>query len=241
MEVTKRKREYIDLDHIPRVYDETKDLTQITEEIWPFLMQMLCMFVRDVDIRNDFLLHFYERLPLFFETYQRYTQSPFTPFLVTYSKNLFNNFIRHHRRKQIKESHYYESLVKKPVQDSFYYREELGDLGNLGTIEDSNQVLAYLPMDYKVMAKLYLGIELSLEELRFLVEKINSPQRVADFLTERRQRKERECQNYKAKRIYRDNRNIRELAHLAKFFSVSKSTISRRLEASTRYLHKEDS
>ena len=235
MKVVRTNKNHVNLNHLPELYNETKDLGRVAEEIWPFLMQMPYSFVRDVDVKNDFLLHFYEHLPLFFETYQRYKHSPFTPFLVRYSKNLFNNFIRHYRRRQISESRFCETFIKRSERDSFYSQDS-------SAISNSRQTLDDLPMEHRLITKLYFGLELNLEELKFLVGRVKSPQQVADFLTERRHRKGRKGKKKKskAKKTYADNCNIRELGHLAEFFSVSKSTIFRRLETSLRSLYQEE-
>ena len=234
MKATKRKKDCTNLDHLPKLYGETKDLGLVAQEILPFLMKVPRAFTTDIDIKSDFLLHFYEKLDIFFETYERYIDSPFTPFLLKYSKNLFSNFIRSYRCKKIIEVPYYESFTDLGVETSLcYYDAEKYQ-------EEDERILDRLPMKYRLTLKLYLGVPLNLEELKCLVDIIQSPEKVTDFLIGRYKRKESKLQRIETKGMYKRGSNIGEAIHLAKLFSVSKSTISRRLQFSFYFLHKED-
>ena len=227
METTKMRKKSINLDHLPKIYDETKDLGLVAEEIWPLLTKVSHALSADADTKGDFLLYFYENLPFFFKTYQRYAGYPFTAFLVSYFKNLFNNFIRARRRREIREVRYRDSLAKIPWQASLCYED---------SIREDKQKLDSLPMESRLLAKLYLGCELSLEELKSLVDTIKSPEKVSDFLTQRRQRKEKEFLVALKRKRLTPKQKIGEYEHLAKFFSISRSTVSRRLEATFFHL-----
>ena len=265
----KGKEEQKNLEYIAQKYFETKDLTLAAEELWPLLVTIPRFYVKDPEIRSNFFVHLYENLPALFESYKKHKQAAFKPYLLQYSKNLFFNFIRNYRRKEIKEVIHHD-LPDELNRANNKYNDDKNFSGNhIGELELKAKSINKLSLAHRVLVKLYFGLELDLKELEEFVIQVGSPIQVEYFLKERRGRKKTEVDNQKkyenrkahlhylmhrakskpqvralaqrknrAIEIYNEKRSISEVTNLAKLFSVSKSTIYRRLEDAAGKLYR---
>ena len=183
------KTEARHLDHVPRHYYQFQDLSQVAKEVWQLVVYSTHSLTADKDIANDFCLYFYEKLPNCLEVYRKNMNSPFAPFLVRFLKFQFYNYIRSRRSKSIEESLHSDlpSLSSQgTIDNSSLYTNNTGE--KRYSFEDA---LDNLPIHFKLLLKLYFGVELKINELKILVNRAGCPKRVADFLQEGRQQRER--------------------------------------------------
>ena len=188
------KNKKFELDHLPSLFEKTKNVARIAEELWQVVYKISLPIVKDVDVVSDFCLHFYERIPQLFETYKKNSNSPFIGFLKVYTKHLLKNFLRYRNRKEFEDDLYLE-----------YYRLQKPDIFSVASYTDKvranfleemlpdevmlNGLLENVKLKKRTISKLYLGVDLTIYELKYLVTIVETPLALAKFLIERRKRK----------------------------------------------------
>ena len=175
------------LDHVPELYYQFQNLPQAMEEVWQLVVCSTRSLTTDKDIIGDFCLYFYEKLPTCFEVYRKNSRAPFAPFLVKFLKFQFYNYIRHRRNRDIQESLHGELSFFSQMNDHSF-------ISCSGAKEDKcnlDEALKNQPDSLRVLFKIYLGFELDITELKLLINKVECPKRVAEFMQESRLRKEK--------------------------------------------------
>ena len=200
-----------DLNHLPELYKKTNDLSRVIQEMWGHIVKNTYIIVRNinrVDTISDFCVYSFENLPKCFAAYNKNTHVPFSAFLFAYQKHLFQNFLRSEMRKEIKPRLYFEIF-------SHYKNHSVPSALPLSSKSEENGSPHFhgLPLRLRIIAKLYVGMELNIIELRLLVQMVKCPQRVADFLMERKRRLEKTIgirERYEARKAH-----LQCLMHLA--------------------------
>ncbi len=179
----------LNLEHLPAIYANTKSLTVIIEEVWEIIVKYthaLHKNTNEKEIIDDFCVHFYENLPNCFTAYEKRRHIPFAAFMLSYQKNLFYNFIRFKERRKLQQDLHYEISPPQKSTDLFFIR-------NAFFLEEKTKekYFSCVPILLRITAKLYVGMELTIEELKLLVYETKCPQKASQFLMERRERQER--------------------------------------------------
>ncbi len=179
------------IEHLPALYKETQSVSKVAEEIWPLIYQQVFPLVNDVDVVSDFCLYFYERIPKCFEVFEKSVGVPFYPFLITYSKNLLKNFLRYHKRRRLEQDlllEYYNLQHPGSYLATNHHEESCDNYLN----EELYNPIAKLDIKYRTVIKLYLGIDLLVDELKYLLmDLLIKPSTLSEFLSERRVRKDK--------------------------------------------------
>ncbi len=204
----RKKSSYGSMDHLPKLYSDSKSTSRIMEEVWEFVASNASRRTSEIDIVNDFCLHFYEKIPHCFQKHSRNSSVPFTAFLVHYIDFLFCNFIRDYRRKQIDESARCEDYTFSEREGSILgIGNKIGLCWKNYSVDDTRfdrekYNIDNLPPKLCLIVKLYLGSNLQIQEMRQLVQETGCPNKASHFLKKRQKRQEmRETvvKNYKDK------------------------------------------
>ena len=180
---------YNEINQLPQVYASTRDINHVADKIWNLLIKSASSLNSDVDLVHDFCVHFYEKkLRIALELYQsRYTQIPFLWYIIRFTKNDFRNYLRRHRRYEIKEvlHHDISTLLYDPLA---FYKENISEnhSSTYATVNEKlNATIQALPIAQRTLLKLYLGLILNIGELKQLMHTIGCPWRIQQFLDER--------------------------------------------------------
>lgn len=165
---------------LPHLFD-INDLNKTMETLGPFILKYtLKSLNRDVDVAGEFLLHFYEKLPVCMEKYNMRKDSPFTGFLVSYLRNEFMNFMRKKRLRQLRENSVSEFAVS--INGRCISKHVSADLELL------NSFLEEIPLKYRLPLKLYYGMNLNLKELHSFTMQHRCPAKASAMLEDSRSR-----------------------------------------------------
>lgn len=165
------------LHDLPERYWRTTDagefMTRVSDLFYNYVRGRLSS---DPEIISDFFIHFYERVPHCMETYRSRQDHPFTGFFITYLRHTFMNFIRKRRRRQL--DIYGNTTEPVDPEPTFEDSDNLPEL---------HRALANLPARLRLPVKLRHGMQLDMDDLRFLCRLQKDPQKAADLLVEYRQ------------------------------------------------------
>lgn len=180
-----------ELRDLPARFWQTGDLTAFMEGASPFILRYSRKrFCQDDDLIGDFYVHFYERAVGCLNHYQERQHIPFTGYLAKYLYNEFLNYIRTRRSHSQRETPAAEIYAcARPDPD------EADATGAPPEIDlRLDRALQNLPVRLRLPLKLYYGLELNIEELRAIVERLNDPVAASNFLIDYRARRLRQSE-----------------------------------------------
>ncbi len=243
------------MNDLARSYYQLKDRNRLAEGIWGMVAQISRKLAIDPDIAGDYCLHIYEKLDHCMKVYKTRRAIPFRAFLLRYLRNEYKNFTRLKVRRMPEEIMYkqltwiiderpecvlYSPYRIKPSTKYHSFHRALHDLSD----------------KHRIALKLYGGMELNLKELRLLIQNTGCSNRAAQFLLDKRKKKEGQTGDpyypnrrlpakqsgielkKQASMMSSSSRSVKSCAmsRLSRLLGVNRSTMSRHLHEAVRHL-----
>lgn len=153
-------------------YLNNNNLNDFLEVSFPVLQSYTTNILnRDPDIAGDFLLFFYERLPVILERYRSRIENPFTAYLFKCMKFEFYNFRRKEKRKTLNH------FLAADIGESYHPGGLLPPEEEEGIPEDEiRDLVKKLPARIQIVIRLYFGIAFDKNEGAHLLKSCGSDQ-----------------------------------------------------------------
>lgn len=179
----------IPINELPEYYQIKPDPNEFMRHAADYLIRYVrARFHCSSDMAADFYIFFYDRVNPCLVAYQRYADLPFIKFFTVYIRNDFRNFIKQQRLHEL------QTVISPP---QLMAAHTISDPTRLNMMQSDSRTariwrtVARLPGGESLPFKLYYAGELNLQDLQFLLELLQEPERAHQFIQDFHRRRQK--------------------------------------------------